>query len=485
MKRKIEAGLNVVGKALARASSILAPSTGGGGWSPIIREYDSGFWQRNIEYTSEDITSYSAVFACLSLIASDLAKLPIKGIRFGKSVWQQLDNTDIERFFERPNPSQNRIQFIENWILSKLTHGNTYVLVQRDGAGKVKALRVLDPHKVQPQVTESGAVYYQLGADNVTGIGESVLVPASEIIHDRANCLFHPLVGISPLWACAVAAGQGLAIQRTSTKFFANGSVATGILTAPGAISDTNADQLKKHWEDQYSGEKGVGKIAVLGDGLKFERAALTSADSQLIEQLKWTVEVVCMAFKVPPYMIGYGDPPAYGNIQAANQQYYAQCLQILIESFELCIDQGFELGQLDGVEMDVGVLLRMDSKTQMEVLSAGTKGGLLKPDEARKELGREPVEGGDTIYMQEQNYSLAALAKRDAMPDPWRRNNAPAAVAAPAPSVGRKKAVLTGEAFEQALDLIGEALERHSPTLRDNVMGTLAQTFAAEAKAA
>src|SRR3546814_3923064 len=42
---------------------------------------------------------------------------------------------------------------------------------------------------------------------------------------------------------------------------------------------------------------------------------------------------------------------------------------------------------------------------------------GKLTVNEQRAKLDKKPVEGGDTVYLQEQDHSLAWLAKRDAMP--------------------------------------------------------------------
>jgi hypothetical protein len=54
-----------------------------------------------------------------------------------------------------------------------------------------------------------------------------------------------------------------------------------------------------------------------------------------------------------------------------------------------------------------------------------------MAPDEARRKyFGLGPVTGGHTPYMQEQNYSLEALAQRDAN-DPFAKP-APALPAAP-----------------------------------------------------
>src|SRR5690606_33741915 len=154
--------------------------------------------------------------------------------------------------------------------------------------GVVAALYLLDPATVTPLVSESGDVFYQLQADNLSGVPQSVVVPASEIIHDRFNCLFHPLVGPSPIYACGLAATQGLRIQNNSARFFGNMSRPSGILTAPGAISDETAARLKASWEANYSGEN-IGKVAVLGDDLKYQPMSVTPEDAQLIEQLKWT----------------------------------------------------------------------------------------------------------------------------------------------------------------------------------------------------
>ena len=113
------------------------------------------------------------------------------------------------------------------------------------------------------------SVYYELKRDDFSGLPtDRLAVPASEIIHDTMVALYHPLIGVSPIYACAVAALQGLAIQNNSQKFFANGSTPGGVLTAPGVISQETADRLKAYWETEYTGDN-VGKVAVLGDGLE------------------------------------------------------------------------------------------------------------------------------------------------------------------------------------------------------------------------
>lgn len=383
-----------------------------GGWMPIIRESYPGAWQQNVEIRHEAVLAFHAVFACMTLIARDIAKLRVKLVQQDEAgIWSETKSPAYSPVLRKPNDYQTRIQFWENWMLSKLSHGNAYALKVRDNRGIVVQLHILDPQRVKPLISESGEVYYEIQADNLTAQSERITIPAREIIHDRFNTLFHPLVGLSPIFASGLAATQGLNIQNNSAAFFGNASQPGGILTAPGAISDETAQRLKAHWETNYSG-RSAGKIAVLGDNLSYQQLSVSAKDAELIEQLKWTAEVVCSTFHVPPYKIGIGEMPTYNNVQSLNTEYYSQCLQSLIEDAELCLDEGLGLGDTMGTEFDLDGLLRMDTATQMDVLEKARS--VLTLDERRAKLDKKPVSGGATIYLQQQDHSIEAIAARD-----------------------------------------------------------------------
>lgn len=124
----------------------------------------------------------------------------------------------------------------------------------------------------------------------------------------------------------------------------------------------------------------------------------------------------------MPPYKIGVGAMPSYNNVQALNLEYYSQCLQSLIEDAESCMDEAMALTDVMalGVEFDVENLLRMDTLTQADVATKLVQGSIYAPNEGRKKFNLKPLVGGDTVYMQQQNYSLEALSKRDAQDDPF-----------------------------------------------------------------
>lgn len=383
----------------------------------------SGAWQRNLEIRQDTVLSYYAVFACISLIASDIAKMPPRLMRRDqKGVMHEVKSGCIPALYKKPNAFQNRMQFFEQWLNSKLCHGNAVILKIRNSTGRIAELRLLDWNKVTPLVADDGSVFYQINPDNMTGIESSITVPAREVIHDRFNCLFHPLIGLSPIYAAGLAAMQGHHIQENSAYFFRNGGRPSGVIEVPGSITEDNARKIKDNWESGYSGEN-AGKTAILSNGAKYNTTTLSAVDAQTVEQLSMTAQIICSVFHVPAYKVGVGDLPTHDNIEAQDQQYYSQCLQMLIESIELLLDEAFGLEDQCGTEFDVNALLRMDSERRIKSLGDGVKNTILTPNEARRSENLPPLPGGDALYLQQQNYSLEALARRDASDDPFAKS--------------------------------------------------------------
>lgn len=403
-------------------------------WFSLLREAWGGAWQGEVEIQQpRDILAFSPVFACVTGIANDVSKLGLRIVEEGgNGVCTPVPANDPRTaVLRKPNHYQTRIQFVAHWMLSKLLWGNAYALKQRDARGVVVALYLLDPKRVTPLVTDAGDVYYDLASDNLSGIPEKLIVPAREVIHDRWNTLWHPLVGVSPIYACGMTATMGNKIQANSAAFFANMSAPSGMLTAPGKISDEVATRLKRVFEEGFSGRK-IGRVFVGGEDLKFDPLGIPADKAQLTEQLKWTVEDVARAFHYPLYKLG-GSVPQGATVEAINLGYYTETLQPLIEQMELALDEGLAIAAPRYVEFDLDGLMRMDTKSKAEAEDMLVGAGIKAPDEARARFNLPPVPGGKYPLMQQQNYSLEALAKRDASEDPFATGKSEPPTAAPA----------------------------------------------------
>jgi HK97 family phage portal protein len=416
------------------------PPVGSGGWTPIVRESYPGAWQQNVTViTLTAALSNPTVFRCVSLIAGDISKTPLQLVTVDDAgIWTPTTSPAFSPVLRKPNRYQTIGQFLEQWMLSKLLWGNTYVLKDRDARGVVVALYVLDPARVVPMVTPDGSVYYSLDTHDIIGIAETITAPASEVIHDRWNCAYHPLVGISPLYACGGAASGANAIQAASSKFFSQGGRPTGMLVAPTEISPDTAARLKEQWK-----ALGAGDTAIVGYGMKYETIDANAVDSQLTEQRDATVATIAGCFGVPVSYVDSTKQPPYANSEATQLQYHAQCLQVHLVSIERVLDEGLELPASYGTEFDLDALIWMDQATRTAAAKDGIAGGALTVNEARRKFyGLGPVEGGDTPYLQQQMFSLAALAERDAA--------APFATPPPAPAAAPPTPPAAGPTEEQ-----------------------------------
>lgn len=419
--------------------------SGNGGWRMIFDTHP-GAWQQDAPPSVDATLRNSAVYACVDLISNDIAKIPIRLMRRKAGrYWETLSGDRRSMVLRKPNRTQIRLQFIQQWLVSKLLHGNTYVLKERDGNGIVRAMSVLDPTRVTPLITESGDVYYQIANDDVRrDLADGVVVPALDIIHDRGAALYHPLVGVSPIHACATSAALGSQIQGMGSKFFQNMARPSGILLAPNKVSDVTARDLAKRWNEGFGGDKS-GRVAVLGDAMTYQPLTMPATDAQLIEQLGWTVQDIGRAFHVPLHKISSGANPTFNNVAAMNADYYAQCLQIYIEAIEGLMDDAFGLSEDEGVVFDLSQLIRTDPVTRAEVATRYIGAGVVAPDEARADIDLPPVAGGDTPYLQMQNYSLAALANRDAN-DPFAKPAQVAPAVDPDPTASEEQKAINAE---------------------------------------
>jgi len=417
--------MNIFGYELSIRKKLLNPVPDYRGWHHLIHEPFQGAWQRNIDERYSDLLSYPALYACVSRIAQDIAKLPFILVRLSAGIWKPVEeNSPFWPVLRKPNYYQTAQQFRESWSVAKLINGNAYILKGRDARGIVNALYSLDPCKVVPLVSDSGDVFYRIqhrGTWNLPPLPDfvddyaegDVVIPAREIIHDRMNAFYHPLIGVPPVCAAHWAAVKNLRILRNASQFFQNGGNPGGILTAPAGIDDADARRLEHYWNENFTGDNS-GRTAVIGADIKYTQFGMKAADSQLVEQMKYSDEQICQPFGIKPYKIGIGNPPAGWKSHDINIEYHGDALSPLIEAMENLLDDGLAISLPMGVEVNLEPLWRMDEGTRAETESKLVGGKIKTPDEARRQFNLSSTAGGNTLWGQHQDYPLGILAERD-----------------------------------------------------------------------
>lgn len=406
-------------------SYLVTPHHHGGVWREIHEPF-AGAWQHNQEERRATLLTYPTLYACIYRISTDIGKLPFIVRRRTESGVMQLVNTSpLYKVLKDPNHYQTETQFREFWMLAKLIWGNTYVLLSRDGKGKVDGMYIMDSSRVLPMVTDAGEVYYQLYTDILNKFPrdypfKNLVVPGSEIIHDRCNPLFHPLLGVPPVAAAYLPALKNLKILQNAADFFGNNQQPGGLLTAPAGMSEEDAAAVRDYWESAFSGGNS-GKIAVIGADMKFTTFAMKSIDSQMIEQTRYSDEQICQPFGIPPFKVGIGTIPAGLGVDGINQLYYNDALQTHIVHMEELLCWALKAREPERIELDLDPLIRMDEKKRAEVETRLVSGKIKTPDEGRAKFNLPPTGGGDTLWGQYQDYPLSMLQERWRWDTPFR----------------------------------------------------------------
>lgn len=266
-------------------------------WGPTW--YQSGYPSPS---SMPPMLTFPAVFTSIDTISSDIARLPFRHFQIKGTQTVEVENSAALRVLEKPNGYQCRFDMIKQLVASQLYRGNGYLYGIRNRRYEIDELHVLWPDTVWPQ--RSGAeVFYSVGIDHLAGIDVQRTLTTRECMHHRMLVLADPLIGISPLIAAALSTSAGTAILMQSERFFNKMSRPSGVLQTAGRIDRDKAQEIKDRWKAVYEGAPGAGEVAVLEQGLEWKPLTLTAVDSQLIEQLRYTVEDVARVYRLPVFI--------------------------------------------------------------------------------------------------------------------------------------------------------------------------------------
>ena len=81
----------------------LAPVSSRSRSYPWVRDWYPGAWQRNDEIRVDSVLAYHAVFACVTLISSDIGKLRPKLVQEIDGIWSETESAAFSPVLRRPN----------------------------------------------------------------------------------------------------------------------------------------------------------------------------------------------------------------------------------------------------------------------------------------------------------------------------------------------------------------------------------------------
>ena len=339
----------------------------------------------------------SAVYACVRVIAETIASLPLH-------LYMQTDDGSVKAMehplyrllHDEPNSEMTSFVFRETMATHLLLWGNSYSQIIRNGRGEIHALYPLLAENMEVDRV-AGQLVYAYRKDGMT-----YTLHPRDVLH-IPGLGFDGVVGYSPIALERNAIGLGIAAEEYGSKFFSNGATPAGVLTHPSTVKDP--ERLRKSWNRVYGGSANAGQVAILEEGLKFDRIAMPNNEAQFLETRKFQVSEICRIYRVPPHLIGDLEHATFSNIEHQGISFAQHTIRPWLVRIEQSLNRAL-LSENEKVklyaEFNMSGLLRGDFKSRMDGYAIGIQNGFMSPNDVREleSMNRIPGESGSRYYI-------------------------------------------------------------------------------------
>jgi len=302
----------------------------------------------------------------------------------------ELQDTELHKLLERPNPAQSYNSWISELIaFGKLT-GNRYIygIGPDTGAnvGKYTELYVM-PSQIMEIV--SGGIMKPVSKYKIEYNG-TFEIDASEICHIKD---FNPyydgtgshLYGQSPLRAGLRSLTTNNEAVQTGVKYLQNQTARGLLMSDEGDINEVQAQQLKDKFRKQFQGSDNAGDVIITPKKLSWVNFGLNAADVSLIEQYNASIKDLCNIYNVPVQLLNNTDSASYNNMKEAKKALYQNAVipELLKIKDELNRWLAPKFGDKLCIEFDFSVIPELQEETD-KVVDQLTKAWWLTPNEKR-----------------------------------------------------------------------------------------------------
>ncbi|BBY82285.1 phage portal protein [Mycolicibacterium pulveris] len=326
----------------------------------------------------------SAVYRCVSLISGSIASLPLRTVVTNPDGTTQRATSWLD---DPAGPDGvTGFEWVEFLMVSLLLHGNAYFFQQRGGALQLLGLQPIPPQCVGVEV-KNGRKLYRVQLDN----GQTQQFSDREIVHIPGISL-DGCTGVSPIQIAKNSLGQAIATERSATRLFQNGLLASAIVTPEDTLTEDEATAVKEALDRKSGGETNAGGISVINRKLKVTPWSIDPEAAQFLESRAFAVDEVSRWFGIPPHLLGQTEKQtSFGaGLSEQNRGYAKYTLEPWTRRIEARLTRLLPEGRK--AEFDFRSLVSPDPETEINLLIKQTDAGLLTKAEARAILNRPPL---------------------------------------------------------------------------------------------
>ena len=355
--------------------------------------------QAGVTVSETTAMGYPAYYACVKVIAEDLAQLPLKFYERladgGKR--ETRDDPRWALLHDEANPEMTAYELRLMMVAQICNWGNAYAEIEWDSKGFPVALWPLSPNPMDTElVRRDGELFYRV---RVPGEGGQRLLPAYRVLHLRNLLGSNGLVGKSPLRVHMESIGFGVALQSFGSTYFGNGARPGGVLEHPGRLSDQAIKRLEKDFNADHGGLSNAHRLKILEEGMKYSPVGVPPEEAQFLESRIFQLGEMARIFRLQPHMVGDLSKSTNNNIEQQSLEHVIYTLQPWLVSVEQSLRRSLLLPKEKrnlSFEHAVNGLLRGDFAARYAGYAVGRQWGWLSVNDVLKLENMNPVAGGD-----------------------------------------------------------------------------------------
>jgi HK97 family phage portal protein len=344
------------------------------------------------------VMGLAAHFACVRVIATTLASLPIHVYeRSAEGRKRSQDHPLARLLHDQPNPDMTAFSFIEGMQAQISNAGKAFAEIVYNRRGEVAELWPIAPGKCIPrrnERTKKLEYYFPQSGDTL---------PNWKILH-IPGLSFDGVNSFSPVGLFKQAFGLGLAVEQYGALFFGRGTHIGAFLEHPNKLGQEAYERLKTEMDAKYRGLKNSHGVIILEEGLKYSPIGMKMEEVQFIESRKFTATEMARIHGVPPHLIGDLERATFSNIEEQGIEAVVYSFRPWATRWEQALNARLlapgERGRYY-VKFEIDGLLRGNAKARFEGYRIGREIGVYSANEIREleDMNRRGDPEGDA-YM-------------------------------------------------------------------------------------
>ncbi len=377
--------------------SLAAAFKGEGGKVPLARTFSSP-WMFADTVGGRGAFDYATSVQRAYLdnpVAQRAVRLVAEGIG-----WAPLQPTDpkLAALVGATSAGQSLLETLASQLL---LHGNCYIQVMKDAAGRPVELFALRPDRMSVIAGSDGwpaAFTYKVGDQRLTIplLGDDA---SPNLIHIKD---FHPADDHYGA-GCLAAADQAVATHNAASNWnrilLENAARPSGALVYDSSdnagLTPEQFDRLKAELAQAFAGPVNAGRPMVLEGGLKWQPLGMSPADMDFATLKAAAARDISLAFGVPPMLLGLPGDATYANYREANRALWRLTLLPLAAKLFSALTEGLSTwfpGAALAIDLDQVPALSEDRERTWSQVNAAE---FLTSAEKRALLGLPEVPAG------------------------------------------------------------------------------------------